>query len=74
MIGRILLAAALAAAATAAAAQQGGQVLTLRQVEARFPGMNEVHIRKCDHNGDDLYDQAELACVSSIYRVMYLSD
>lgn len=60
------LALALTMTLTAAAAAQGAG-LTLQQVEVRFRGMSEIHIAKCDHNGDGLYDRAELACVRSLY-------
>lgn len=57
--------AALTLVVATAAAQSGGR--TLQQVEQRFLGMSEIHIAKCDHNGDGLYDGAELACVNSLY-------
>jgi hypothetical protein len=73
---RLTLAVATAACAALhplpAIAQQGG-TLTLEQVERRFPGMSPIHIEKCDHDDDGLYTQGELACVQSIYNVMYRS-
>ena len=36
--------------------------------------MSEVHIKKCDKNGDELYEGGELDCVSSLYRAIYTSD
>jgi hypothetical protein len=53
-----------------AAAQEGG--LTLAQVERKYRNMNEVHISKCDKNGDELFTRTEMLCVSSIYQAMYL--
>lgn len=61
---------ALAAAALPAAAQTTG--LTLDQVEREYRQMSPVFIRKCDHDGNGLYDRAELQCVRGIYSVMYL--
>lgn len=34
--------------------------------------MSPIHIEKCDKLGDELFDRGELACVNSIYGVMYL--
>jgi hypothetical protein len=56
-----------------AAAGQGPQ-LTLQAVKQKFPGMSEIHIKKCDKNGDGLYERAELDCLSSLYRAIYTSD
>jgi hypothetical protein len=70
-----LLAALLAATPLTvppAIAQTGA--VTLAQVEARYPRMSEVHIVKCDRNGDGLFGNAELACVRSIYHAMYIED
>ncbi len=57
---------------TAAAGQ--GPPLTLQAVKRKYPGMSEIHIKKCDKNGDGLYERGELDCVSSIYRAIYTSD
>ena len=53
-----------------AAAQTAG--LTLEQVERKYPRMNAVHIRKCDHDGNGIYTRTEMLCVSGIYQQMYL--
>jgi hypothetical protein len=50
------------------------QAMTIQQVQSRFHGMNEVHIRKCDFNGDGLIDSKEINCVRGIYQAMYLDD
>ena len=34
--------------------------------------MNEVHIQKCDRDGDGLFTRTEMLCVASIYQAMYL--
>lgn len=62
------------ALALPADAQNRGGTLTLAQVERRYPGMSVIHIEKCDKGADGLYDRGELACVGSIYDVMYRSD
>jgi hypothetical protein len=54
-----------------ALAQQGG-ALTLAEVERRYPRMAEVHILKCDYDGNELITRTELLCVSGIYQQMYL--
>jgi hypothetical protein len=72
---RLLAAAALAAAALAPPpghAQGRDVALTLAQAQRRFPGMSPIHIAKCDGNRDGLYTRGELACVRSVYGVMYL--
>lgn len=46
--------------------------LTYDQAQQRFRGMNEVHIAKCDRNGDGLIDAGEMPCVQGIYQVMYV--
>jgi hypothetical protein len=51
-------------------AQQQG--LTLAEVERQYRTMNEVHILKCDHNGDLIFTRTEMLCVQSIYRSFYL--
>jgi hypothetical protein len=66
------LLAALALAAPAADAQST-DTLTLAQVQRQYPRMNAVHIRKCDFNGDGLYNRSEMTCVTSIYQQMYVS-
>jgi hypothetical protein len=68
-----LLAAALAPAMRpdSARAQTGGGALTFAQIEQRFDGMNEIHIAKCDRNGDGLIERNEYPCVQGIYQVMY---
>ncbi len=58
----------VAPAAGAAAA------LTLQQVERKYPRMSTIHIEKCDKRDDGLYDTGEMACVRSVYNMMYLSD
>lgn len=68
------LAALLGAAAPAPLlAQSGGQAtpLTFEQVQRKYPQMSYVHIDKCDKNHDGMFTQAEMACVESIYQVMY---
>lgn len=68
-------AAAMSAAlffATAAAGQ--GPPQTLQALKRKYPGMSEVHIKKCDKNGDEVYERGELDCVSSMYRAIYTSD
>lgn len=65
-------AAALAAIATAALAQ--GDTVTLQQLEWKYPRMSPVHIRKCDFDGDGVYDRGEQVCVGSIYNTMYRDD
>jgi hypothetical protein len=53
-----------------ATAQTAG--LTLDQVKRKYRKMNEVHILKCDRDGDLTFTRTEMLCVSSIYQVMYL--
>jgi hypothetical protein len=68
-----LLPAGLAAALLAATAPASlAQELTLTQVERKYRGMAEVHILKCDHDGNELFTRTELLCVSGIYQAMYL--
>lgn len=57
---------------TAAVAQ--GPAQTLQALKRKYPGMSEVHIKKCDKNGDEIYERGELDCVSSLYRAIYTSD
>ena len=57
---------------TAAAGQ--GPAQTLESLKRKYPGMSEVHIKKCDKNGDGLYERGELDCVSSLYSAIYTSD
>lgn len=71
---RTCLVALLALAATAfpTVAQDTG--LTQAQVQAKYPRMSPVHIKKCDRNGDGVYTRTEMLCVSSIYQQMYLNN
>jgi hypothetical protein len=48
------------------------QGLTLAQVERKYRQMNEVHILKCDYDGNELFTRTEMLCVSGIYQQMYL--
>lgn len=68
----VTIIAATAVAFAASASAQAGGSLTLQQMEQRYPRMSRVHIEKCDHGGDGLFDRGEQACVASIYSVMYL--
>ena len=34
--------------------------------------MAEVHILKCDYDGNQLFTRTEMHCVSGIYQQMYL--
>ena len=61
-----LLAAAIAPALSAQ------EALTLAQVERKYRGMAEVHILKCDYDGNQLFTRTEMHCVSGIYQQMYL--
>ena len=63
------LAGSLLAAAPALHAQEA---LTLAQVERKYRGMAEVHILKCDYDGNQLFTRTEMHCVSGIYQQMYL--
>ena len=67
-----LLPAGLATALLAAAVPAFAQELTLAQVERKYRGMAEVHILKCDRNGNEMFTRTELLCVSGIYQQMYL--
>ena len=62
----------LEAAAPPAAAQTAG--LTFEQVQRKYRKMSPVFIAKCDHDGNDLFTNAELQCVAGIYSAMYLED
>jgi len=64
--------AALALTAPAVLAQ--GTTLTLQQLERKYPRMSPVHIAKCDHDGDGVYNHSEQLCVASIYNTMYRQD
>jgi hypothetical protein len=55
-----------------AAAQDGG--LTFEQVQRKYRGMAEVHILKCDRDGDRVFGRAEMGCVRGIYQAMYIED
>ena len=68
---RPLAAALLLAAPLAAPVLAQGYDMTLRQVESRYPRMKEVHIMKCDHDGNGTFNRTEMLCVSSIYNSMY---
>ena len=48
------------------------QGLTLAQVERKYRTMNEVHILKCDYDGNRIFTRTEMLCVQSIYRSFYL--
>ena len=48
------------------------EALTLAQVERKYRGMDEVHILKCDYDGNQLFTRTEMLCVSGIYQQMYL--
>jgi hypothetical protein len=48
------------------------QGLTLAQVERKYRQMNEVHILKCDYDGNQIFTRTEMLCVQSIYRSFYL--
>ena len=69
-----LLTVPLTVALSAAAAAQGGGALTFDQVERQYSRMSEVHIVKCDHNGDQFFNRTEMACVGGIYHQMYVAD
>jgi hypothetical protein len=73
-INRAGVAAIVLALGSSAAAAGQGPPLTLQQVEQKYSRMNEAHIKKCDKNGDDLFDRGEMACVSSLYSALYLSN
>ena len=70
-VGVVVMSSALVVS-TAAAAQ--GPAQTLQALKRKYPGMSEIHIQKCDKNGDGLYERGELDCVSSLYSAMYTSD
>lgn len=70
-VGAVVMSSALVFS-TAAAGQ--GPAQTLQALKRKYPGMSEVHIKKCDKNGDELYERGELDCVSSLYRAIYTSD
>ena len=53
-----------------ATAQAAG--FTLDEVQRKYRKMNDVHILKCDRDGDLIFTRTEMLCVSSIYQVMYL--
>jgi hypothetical protein len=61
----------LQAAVPPALAQQSG--LTFEQVQRKYRKMSPVFIEKCDHNGDGLFNNAEMQCVQGIYHSMYIS-
>jgi hypothetical protein len=63
-----LATALLGATASAPFAQE----LTLAQVERQYRRMAEVHILKCDRDGNETFTRTEMLCVSSIYQQMYL--
>lgn len=65
-----LAALALPMAALPAVAQAAG--LTFEEVQRKYRKMSPVFIRKCDHNGDGVYANAELQCVAGIYNAMYV--
>jgi hypothetical protein len=68
-----LIAATLASLPLLAAplpAQDAG--IPLAQVERQYRKMNEVHILKCDYDGDRLFTRTEMLCIQSIYRTFYL--
>lgn len=70
----IVLAAAVAASAATAAVVARNSTMTFEQMERKYPRMTAVHMRKCDRDGDGLYNRAEALCVSSVYSTMYLND
>ncbi len=41
-------------------------------MKRKYRKMNEVHILKCDRDGDLTFTRTEMLCVSSIYQAMYL--
>lgn len=67
---RILLTALLLAAPALALAQEAG--LTYDQVKAEYRRMSSVHIMKCDHDDNGIFNRTEMLCVSSIYQSFYL--
>lgn len=54
------------------AAQEAG--LTLAQVERKYRKMNEVHILKCDRDGNQIFTRSEMFCVQGIYDALYLDN
>jgi len=61
----------LASFALASPAAAAATPWTLRQVKSHYPGMNMVHIEKCDRNGDGLFDRGDRGCLSGIYNALY---
>ena len=62
----------LPGASSGAARAQSADGLTVEQVQRRYRRMSEVHILKCDKDGNQLIDRKEMLCVRSIYSAMYL--
>jgi hypothetical protein len=48
--------------------------LTEAEVQARYPRMDAVFIRKCEKDGDGLYGGGEMGCVRGIHQQMYIAD
>jgi hypothetical protein len=69
---RLLPATLAAALLVATAPAPSAQELTLAQVEREYRGMAEVHILKCDRDGNERFTRTEMFCVNGIYQQMYL--
>jgi len=44
----------------------------LAQLERKYRNMNEVHILKCDYDGNEVFTRTEVLCVQNIYWSLYL--
>jgi len=66
------VAAALTAATFATPVFAQAEGIPLAQVERKYRTMNEVHILKCDYDGNRLFTRTEMICVQSIYRSLYV--
>lgn len=68
---RLILLVLATLVALPALAQSTGTI-TLAQAERKYRGMKDVHIEKCDYDGDDLFTRTEQLCLAGIYQQMYL--
>jgi hypothetical protein len=67
-----ILAALVLATSVAPPVSAQSEGMTLAQVQRKYRTMNEVHILKCDYDGNRIFGRTEMICVQNIYRSLYL--
>lgn len=49
----------------------GDGVVSPEEANRTMNNMAEVHVLKCDRNGDGVIERSEFACLSGLYDTMY---